>query len=326
MKKYSYPSLLSRSSGYLLGLLSASTFGMIPLFTLPLMASGIPAQTALVYRFGGASIILGLALWLKGENFALPSAALLKLALLSFFYMLDVILLFYAFSFVSSGVAATLEFLCPVTVILIMTLFYGEKFSPRAGLATGLALAGVALLSASPDIDPALDATAARLPAPPFGSPRLWGVLLALFSGFANALYLVGLQVARLPKMSDLLLTFYIMAFGSFFCFLNAGATSSLVWIADLRGVCMGFGLALVTAVISNATLIMAIRRIGSTIASILGVMEPLTAVVVGMAIFGEACSSRIICGITIALAAAVIVVLVPEKNSRSARRSGQSA
>jgi len=46
--------------------------------------------------------------------------------------------------------------------------------------------------------------------------------------------------------------------------------------------------LALVPTVVSNLTLVLAIKEIGSTMTSILGSMEPLTAVLVGVLHFGE--------------------------------------
>ena len=44
--------------------------------------------------------------------------------------------------------------------------------------------------------------------------------------------------------------------------------------------------LAVITAVLSNLTLVLAVQRIGSTLTSVLGVMEPLTAVFVGILVF----------------------------------------
>lgn len=303
-------------TGFLLCLLSGGTFGLIPLFVLPLMAAGIPAQTALVYRFGVASLILGAILWIKGEKLRLPPAVLLKLFIISAFYMLDVILFFYAFSFIPSGVAATLEFLNPVMVILIMVVFFGERFSLPVILALILAVCGVALLSAEPDLAPALDESAARVDLPGFASTAFWGVLLALLSGLCNALYLVGLQIARLPRISALVITFYVMAFGSIFCVLNAWATSSLVWIDSGRELFLAVALALVTAALSNVTLVMAIKRVGSALASILGVMEPLTAVCVGVIVFGEICSAQIIAGVAFVVASVVLVFLFPGQNA----------
>ncbi len=46
--------------------------------------------------------------------------------------------------------------------------------------------------------------------------------------------------------------------------------------------------LALVTAVLSNLTLILAVQHVGPTMVSILGVMEPLTAVTCGILVLAS--------------------------------------
>ena len=42
--------------GFFLGLFSSATFGLIPLFTLPLLHAGLTSESALFYRFLIASI------------------------------------------------------------------------------------------------------------------------------------------------------------------------------------------------------------------------------------------------------------------------------
>ena len=68
--------------------------------------------------------------------------------------------------------------------------------------------------------------------------------------------------------------------------------------------------LALITAVISNWTLILAIQHIGSTLASVLGVLEPLTAVLVGILVFGEPFSPALAGGVSLIIAAVLLVML----------------
>ena len=47
-----------RFKGFLAALATSSTFGLIPLFTLPLMAQGMRFPAILFYRFAIASLIL----------------------------------------------------------------------------------------------------------------------------------------------------------------------------------------------------------------------------------------------------------------------------
>ena len=136
--------------GFFLGLLSSATFGLIPLFTLPLLHAGVTAESALFYRFCIASITLWGLLAARGECFRARGVDLCKLAGLSIMYMLAALLFFWAFSYLPSGVAATLQFLYPVMVMLIMIVFFHERFSWTIALSIVLAVSGVALLSGGP--------------------------------------------------------------------------------------------------------------------------------------------------------------------------------
>lgn len=303
-------------AGFFLGLLSSATFGMIPLFTLPLMVAGVSAQTALVYRFVIASIVTWIILKLSGEKFAVSSRDLLKLFGLSFAYLFAVVTYFYALSFMASGVVATIQFLYPLMVMLIMIGFFGEKFRWQTGLSAALAMVGVALLSWGPGLEPALGEGAARATRPPFGSDLFWGLVLSLVSSVANALYYVGLQVAKIRNVTGMVMTFYVMAFGAGFTLINALVTDSLSWIASWRELGLAFGLAIVTAVISNFSLILAVKRIGSTLTSILGVMEPLTAAAIGVLVFGEPFHVWLLVGVILIICAAFLAMLNGRKKS----------
>lgn len=308
------PYLSTRQSGILLGLFSSTTFGMIPLFTLPLLQAGICAQTALAYRFTIAAVLMWFILTLKKEHYFVDLKTLLKLFLLSALYLMAVIFFFYGFSYLSSGAVATIQFLYPVMVMIIMVLFFHERFTWPIVMALVFAVIGVGLLSSGPELEPALEPGFAHAPILPFGSDVFWGVTLSLLAGLWNALYMVGIQVARLPKITGLVMTFYVMVFGALLSFINAFATNSLQWISSLREISLAFCLAIVTAVISNLTLIMAIKRIGSTLTSILGVMEPLTAVFVGIMVFGEPFTLELSAGVILIIVSVLLVMLLPVK------------
>lgn len=297
---------LRKKLGVFYGLVSSGAFGLIPLFTLPLLAAGVPVQTALVYRFGISAFVLWLVLLWKRENLRVGWNAFLRVTALSVFYMFAVYFYFHALEFLPSGVVATIQFQFPVIVVLIMVLFFHEPFRWQTGVAVIMAVGGVAFLS----LNPADEAVVSQESA----GKMLTGVALSIASGFCNALYFVGLQVVRLPKINGLTMTFYVMLASSVFCILNAAFANSFVFISGGREICLVLLLALVTAVISNMTLILAVRLVGSTLASILGVMEPLTAVAAGCVAFGEPLTARLASG-SILIIAAVILALNARPN-----------
>ena len=132
--------------GFVLALISSAAFGLIPLFSLPLLHSGLSADCVLFYRFLFASISLGLILVLRQERFAAPARDLGLLALFSVLYALAALLMIWGLLYLSGGVTATLQFLYPLMVMLIMTIFFHEKFSIITASSVLLAILGVALL------------------------------------------------------------------------------------------------------------------------------------------------------------------------------------
>ncbi|MBB5143133.1 EamA family transporter [Desulfovibrio intestinalis] len=287
--------------GFFFSLLSSATFGLIPLFSLPLMAQGLSPATVLFYRFFIATIVLGILLLLRGERFHTSGRNLLKLAGMSLMYSLAALLFMQAFKHLPSGVVATLHFSYPVMVMLIMIAFFHERFSTVTAIAITLAIAGVYLLGNG-------EATGAN--GAGFAGMSMLGLTLALVSALCNSLYITSIYTAGLTNITGLMLTFYVMAFGALCSLINSLATNSFQLLTSWRELLLAVLLALVTAVLSNFTLILAVQRIGSTLASVLGVMEPVTAVIVGILVFNEPFSLPLVMGIALIGSSVVLIML----------------
>ena len=92
--------------------------------------------------------------------------------------------------------------------------------------------------------------------------------------------------------------------------FAAAGSlTSGLHWVDDSRTWGNILGLAIPATAVSNIALVKAIKAIGPTLTSILGAMEPLTAVLIGVLHFGEPFTAAGIAGVVLSVAAVTIVV-----------------
>lgn len=268
--------------GIALALASSCSFGLIPLFAVPMLGSGLPPQMVAFYRFGFAALLLFPLILHKHYTLRLPPGKLLTLAMLALAYFLDVQLFFYAFQYLASGVVATLEFVAPVIVMGIMVFGFHQKFHWQGAFACVLAIVGVWLLSG----DSAGTAVSLELEDT---SAVYTGVTLALLSALCCALYMVGCEVGGIGGLPPLLVTFYLMFFGSFYCAAVAIWSDVFALPGNWANLALALMLALVTAVLSNLTLVMAIQRVGSVLTSIMGVMEPLTAVCIGVLVFNEA-------------------------------------
>ena len=286
--------------GFFYSIVSSAAFGLIPLFTLPLMKLGVSGPTALFYRFAIATVVLGIVLALRGERFRARGIDLCKLAGMSFMYTMAALLFFWGFKHMPSGVVATIQFTYPVMVMLIMTVFYHERFSWITASSILLAIVGVYLLSAGGNGDAGAEA----------GVMSLLALALLLLSALCNAVYITAIYAARIPNMSGLVMTFYVLAFGALISGGNSLLSGTFQPLHSWWELLLATLLAVVTAVVSNLTLILAIQRIGSTLTSILGVMEPVTAVVVGILVFNEPFSLSLVAGVVLIAASVVLVML----------------
>ena len=285
---------MNKINGFLYGLLSSASFGLIPLFTLPAMQQGMHFESILFYRFLFAALALGGILLLDGQSFRIRRQEIPSLLLLAFFYLISAVFLFWGYKFMASGVATTLHFMYPVLTTLIMMIFFREKKSAWRFAAIALAVAGVFFLSSGDDS----------------GTVTALGIFIVLLSALGYALYLVTVSQLKVGQMKGLKLTFWVFLFGSLMLFAGIAPTTGIQFIPDLKAAGNLAMLALIPTVVSNLALVRAVKSIGSTLTSVLGAMEPVTAVCVGIFIFGEAFTTGIGLGIGLIIAAVTVIIL----------------
>lgn len=283
--------------GFLAALATSSTFGLIPLFTLPLMAAGMHFPSILFYRFTIAALMLGGILLLKRQSLRVTRRQLWTLAGLSLFYDGSAVFLLWSYHYLASGVATTINFLYPVFVMLIMIWVFKEKKSLWTFVALGLAFGGVAVLSLGGGTG---------------GHPSPLGILIDLCSALSYALYIVWVNRSCVKDLGLLKLNFYIFLFAAAGLLLIAVGTGQFQRVPDWRSDVNLTLLALVCTVASNMTLVYAIKHLGSTRTSVLGAMESLTAVGVGVWVFGEPFTRTVALGIGLIILAVLTVVLSP--------------
>ena len=285
---------MNKLNGFLYGLLSSASFGLIPLFTIPVMRQGMQFESILLYRFAFATLALGLILLLDGQSFRINRRNIPSLVLLAFLYLMSAVFLFWGYKFMASGIATTLHFMYPVLTTLIMMLFFREKKSIWRFLAIILAVSGVFFLSQGDDS----------------GNITITGILIVLLSALGYALYLVTVSQLKVGQMKGLRLTFYVFLFGTLLLLAGINATGDIQPIGNWHIAGNLMMLAIIPTVISNLALVAAVKCIGSTLTSVLGAMEPVTAVCVGIFMFGEPFTSSIGLGIALIITAVTVIIL----------------
>ena len=127
---------------------------------------------------------------------------------------------------------------------------------------------------------------------------------------FAFHRYITGVNKSRVRNLSSRKLAFYVFIVSTVLFAIKAATNEGIQPIPDALSVGNLVLLAVVPTVVSNITLVLAIRHIGGTMTSVLGAMEPLTAVVIGVCIFNEAFTMQEATGILLIIVAVTIIIL----------------
>lgn len=284
--------------GYVAGMVAGISYGMNPLFGKPLLDGGVPVMVMLFFRYGISAIILATWMLLRRESFKVSGRELGLLVVLGILFSFSSIFLFTSYEYIPSGLATTLVYLYPVFVALIMVFL---RFYPswQTWLSIAATFGGILLLS-SPSAG---------------ASIHILGIVLAVLSALSYSFFLVIVnRSGRIKKVSEHTLTLYALLTGTaLFAAIRLCQGGSLVeGISTPSDWGNLIGLALVPTMISMLTLAMASRYIGPTKTSVLGVFEPLTAILIGSLLFGESITLRMGLGITICVAAVVFMILKP--------------
>lgn len=289
---------MKNAKGIAYALASSSTFGLIPLFTIPVLQSGTLDEVSLLfYRFALAAAAVGLICALTGKDFRISGTMIRRIVLLGVFYAATSMGLTLSYRYVPSGVATTIHFLYPVLVAGIMVLRYHEKSSRTLLAAAALSLAGIASLSGGEG-----------------QTVRIEGLLLVGITVVTYAVYIVGVNKSGVERIDPLVLTFYVFVVSAALFAVFCAGENGIRPITDGRTLLYLALLALLPTVVSDFTLILAVKYVGSTVTAILGSMEPLVAVLVGIFCFGEPFGIKNVAGLALVITAVTMVVVRQSK------------
>lgn len=106
--------------GYPAGIITGITYGLNPLFGVPLMKEGAAIESILFFRYAIAVLFLGGFLLLSRQSFKISWKQAGVLLILGLLYTSSSVFLFEAYNYIASGLATTIIFLYPVLVAIIM--------------------------------------------------------------------------------------------------------------------------------------------------------------------------------------------------------------
>ncbi len=286
----------NRIIGIVSAVASSATFGLAPFFTLGLLAAGLSPFEVLSYRWGIAALFLTVAGAAAGRSFRLSGRDFGVVMGLSVLRAATSFCLVTAYANIASGAASTIHFMYPLAVAAAMMLFFREKRSIGTLAAIAVSIVGAALLSAGGGGSS--------------GGDAVLGTAAACLSVLTYGGYMVGVKHTRAARIDSTALTCYVMGFGALFFLTGGWLTGGVRLVTDPHTWLYVLGLALPATAISNITLVWAIKRIGPTLTSFFGALEPLTAVAIGIRVFGEPFTPSGAVGVLLIIAAVSLVLL----------------
>ena len=280
--------------GYLLAAIAEITYGMNPLFAVPLYEQdGMNPDSVVFFRYLLALPILAAMVILRGRKLTIPRYAVVPSIILGVLMALSSLTLFLSYKYMNAGIASTLLFIYPIIVAVIMVIFFKERVSMRLIVCIAVSLGGIALLYKGAD-----GATLDTL-----------GTTFVVISALSYAIYLVGINHKRMQDIPTLQLTFFMLLFGSvlFVGRIASGVelTTPKVWYhwGNL------IGLAVFPTAISFICTTRAIQIIGPMPTAILGALEPASAIFFGVTVLGQGITPRELLGLVLIVAAVTAVI-----------------
>ncbi len=188
----------NKVKGYILGTVAAATYGMNPLFALPLYAGGMDADSVLFFRYLFAIPILGAMIKMRGRSFAIQPRPALALVAMGIMMAFSSLFLFQSYNYMDAGIASSLLFVYPVMVAVMMTCVFHERLTIITILCMALALGGIGLLYNGEN----------------GVTLSLTGTIMVFLSALTYAVYIVFINRSRLNSLPTVKVTFYVLLFG----------------------------------------------------------------------------------------------------------------
>ena len=283
--------------------ISSASFGFSPLFSLALIAAGLSNFDVLSYRWLTAAIVLVIYAACKKKTLRLNSFdEVWRVVLLSALRSITSITLLIGYANIASGVASTINFMYPVFVALCMMVIFREDRAWINVVAIILSILGVYLMANG-------DGVVVE------GGNTSLGLACSLISAITFAAYYIVMKKTKADKIEVVKFTTWIMLLSAVYFIVAALCVEGHITIVtDGKSWLNILGLGLWATMVSNFTGVKAIRRIGPTLTSILGALQPLTAVVLGVIFLDEHLGISTITGITLILIAVIMIVLHQKK------------
>lgn len=285
---------MDRLFGVLLILVSAASFGAMPVFARFAYEAGSDPITVLFLRFSIASVFMLIVMVLRGIAFPKGRTFIALVLMGGVGYVCQTLSYFTALTLASAGLVAILLYLYPALVVIFTVLFLKDPITKIKALALILALAGTMLTIG-------LD-----------GGGQSLGIILAITAAIIYSVYII--VGSRVIRKADAFSSSAVIMVSAGVVSCGLVAVHGGAWPATMAGWISIVAIALVSTVLGIVTFLEGLRRIGPANASMLSTLEPVVTVSLAAIVLGEAITfSRIVGGMMVLSAVTLLAKSEPK-------------
>ena len=285
--------------GYVAGIVSGITYGMNPLFGVPVINKGLDVNSLLFYRYGVATMLMLVFMFAARKQIRVTWKQFRLMTLLGVLFTACSLTLFEAYKYIPSGIATSILYVYPIMVAVIM-MFFRQFPTWQTWVSIFAGVIGAVMLSLKGE-----------------GGFIDWrGIALVVASGLCYTVFIVIVNQSKSVKaLPNLTLTFYCFLIGTIMLFALSRFGVDLNPVPDAVSWLNVLGLAVLPTVVATITLAASTKSVGATKTSILGILEPLTAILIGTLVFHEPFTIAVAIGVVLILFAIVFMVVTERKS-----------
>jgi len=288
-----------RTSGVLLIIVSAISFGVMPILARFASAAGDELFTLLFLRFGCATLIMFGLCWITGTPLPRGRSLLSAIGLGAVLYVGQSLCYFLALTLAPTSLVALLLYLYPGLVAIGASVFFHERFTAAKGIALALAVLGAVLM---------------------IGFVAGGSVLGVAFGVSASVIYSVYILLSsRLMRGVAPIAASTVVIASTALAYAVIAFARGPVMPTTAAGWMLIVALAVVSTVVAIGTFFAGLARLGPVGTSTLSSLEPATAVALAVVLLGEPMTPLKVIGALLILAGVILIARTGESQAAPA-------
>ncbi|MEI0549056.1 DMT family transporter [Brachyspira intermedia] len=281
----------------LLVIIGSIAYGFLPIFVKNIIAYNYSSLSIVFYRYFLTAIFLFIIIIVSKKSFKITKKQFIELLIFSIIGLgLTFFFLSKSLLYISAGLSNMIHFGYPVIVLLVMIFMFKEKANILKVLSIIFAVVGIVMLTQVVEVESFL------------------GVIYALITTITYGSYIIANKKCSFSELDTMVSLFYMSLFVSIVFFIIGMFTDSLQILNNFYVFGNFAVISLVCTIFSLGLLLYGVKRLGSSLASILNMFEPATTVVASIFIYKEELTINIIIGSILIILSTISMVIGSKK------------